>query len=213
MGTQLLTAAIRRDRRFRVEAIGALEDISELQLPADVAVISTDLDGKPLMGFELARHLQGLCSELQMVMLLDAPKPELVMHAFKAGAKGVICRNDSFKVVCKCIHAVQMGKVWASQEQLRIVLNAFRNGSPLAPLVGEERTSLLSNREQQVVRHVAKGLSNREIAKELHLSEHTIKGHLFRIFEKLGLSSRVELVLYACGQNQSMRATPHPPAA
>jgi len=202
MGTQLLAAAIRRDRRSTVEAIGALDNISELPLPADVAVISADLDEKSLRGIELARQLQGLCSELQIVMLLDTLQPELVIHAFKAGAKGVISRNESSKVLCKCIHAVHMGQVWANHEQLRLVLNAFRNGSPLSPLVESERTSLLTGREQQVVRYVARGLSNRAIAKQLNLSVHTIKGHLFRIFEKLGLSSRVEVVLYACSRNQ-----------
>lgn len=213
MGTQLLAAAIGRERRFAVQAIGDLENISELQLPADVAVASTDLDGKPQGGFELARRLRALCPKLQIIMLLDASTPDLVIHAFKAGAKGLICRNESFRAVSKCIRAVHRGQVWASHEQLRIVLDAFCDGSPLPLPIQAELRTLLSNREQDVVRYVAKGLSNREIAKQLNLSEHTIKGHLFRIFEKLGLSSRVEVVLYACSQNQSNQAIPRPPVA
>ena len=206
MGTQLLSAAIGRDRRFTVETIGALEDISTVQLPADVAVISTDLDDKPLGGFELTRHLHALCSKLRIVMLLDTPKPDFVLHAFKAGAQGVLCRNEPFTAVCKCIHAVHEGHVWANHEQLLIVLDAFSNGSPLCPLVEGEGTALLSRREQQVVSCVAKGLRNGEIAKQLNMSEHTVKHHLFRIFEKLGLSSRVEVALYACTQDQSHAA-------
>jgi len=213
MGTQLLAAAIRRDRRFTVEAIGGLENIAKLQPPADVAVVSIDLNEKSLGGFELARQLNAFCPELQVVMLLDTPKPELVIHAFKAGAQGVICRNESSKAVCKCIHAVHRGQVWATHEQLRILLKALRNGSSLSPLVGGERDSLLTNREQEVVRYVARGLTNREIAKQMNLSEHTIKGHLCRIFEKLGVSSRVEVVLYAFSENQPTRTTARSPAA
>lgn len=213
MGTQLLAAAIRRDRRFAVQAVGAIDDISALHLSVDVAVTSTDLNGNPQGGFELVRRLQALRHKPQTVMLLDAHNPDLVMHAFKAGARGLICRNESFKAVSKCIRAVHMGQVWASHEQLRIVLDAFRDGTPLPPLIEGDQTTLLSNREQEVVRYVAKGMTNREIAKQLNLSEHTIKGHLFRIFEKLGLSSRVEVVLYACSRNQSNQTLPGPPVS
>src|SRR5947209_2604108 len=65
---------------------------------------------------------------------------------------------------------------------------------------------LLSPREEQVVALVAEGLGNREIAHELNLSEHTVKKYLFRIFEKLGISTRVELVLYAVNHGDPRRA-------
>jgi len=67
---------------------------------------------------------------------------------------------------------------------------------PNVRLVSAKGASLLSKREEEVVRLVAEGLSNHDIAQQLHLSDHTVKNHLFRIFEKLGISNRVELVLY-----------------
>jgi DNA-binding CsgD family transcriptional regulator len=69
---------------------------------------------------------------------------------------------------------------------------------------------LLTKREEEVVRLVAEGMQNREIAKELKLSEHTIKNYLFHIFEKLGVSSRVELVLYAVSSAKSVQASSVP---
>jgi DNA-binding CsgD family transcriptional regulator len=91
---------------------------------------------------------------------------------------------------------VYQGQIWATSEQLRYLLDAF-TASTLAPIVDAKGEALLSRREEEVVRCLAEGLSNREIARQLQLSEHTVKNHVFRIFEKLGLSNRVELVLYA----------------
>jgi len=69
-------------------------------------------------------------------------------------------------------------------------------------LVTADGRSLLSKREQEVVHLVAEGLANHEIAEQLHLSDHTVKNHLFHIFDKLGISSRVELVLYAVSSSK-----------
>jgi DNA-binding NarL/FixJ family response regulator len=72
--------------------------------------------------------------------------------------------------------------------------------APATNPIGIQGEVLLSKRESEVVRWLAEGLGNREIAKELHISEHTVKNYLFRIFNKLGVSSRVEVVLYATSQ-------------
>jgi DNA-binding CsgD family transcriptional regulator len=85
--------------------------------------------------------------------------------------------------------------VWASSVELRYLLEAFREAEP-TQLLDSRGEAILSKREQDVVRCVAEGLSNREIASRLKLTEHTVKNYLFRIFDKLGVSSRVEVVLY-----------------
>jgi DNA-binding NarL/FixJ family response regulator len=86
--------------------------------------------------------------------------------------------------------------VWANSEQLQYLIEAIAQ-VPSLRVVNASGFKLLTPREEQVVALVADGLSNREIAEELGLSEHTVKKYLFRIFDKLGISSRVELVLYA----------------
>jgi DNA-binding NarL/FixJ family response regulator len=118
-----------------------------------------------------------------------------VVEAFRCGAQGVFSRTESSKTLAKCISKVHQGQVWASSEELRYLLDAFRDSEPMK-LVDSRGETLLSNREQDVVRCVAEGLSNREIASRLKLTEHTVKNYLFRIFDKLGVSSRVEVVLY-----------------
>jgi DNA-binding NarL/FixJ family response regulator len=99
-------------------------------------------------------------------------------------------------LLCKCILRVAAGQIWASTEQLNYLMDLISE-VPSLRVMNSNGNRILTPREEQVVALVAEGLGNRQIARELNLSEHTIKKYLFRIFEKLGISSRVELVLYA----------------
>jgi DNA-binding NarL/FixJ family response regulator len=118
-----------------------------------------------------------------------------VVEAFRCGAQGVFSRTESSKTLAKCINSVHQGQVWASSAELCYLIEAFRESAPVR-LMDARLEAILSKREQDVVRCVAEGLSNREIASRLKLTEHTVKNYLFRIFDKLGVSSRVEVVLY-----------------
>lgn len=132
------------------------------------------------------------------IILLDRTDPELVVNAFRAGARGVYARSESdIGMLCKCIRRVAEGQVWADSTQLQYLLEAFSNSQPEGNAVKDRGLLLLTAREEEVVRLVAEGMGNREIAQHLNLSEHTVKNYMFRIFEKLGFSNRVELVLYA----------------
>jgi DNA-binding NarL/FixJ family response regulator len=92
---------------------------------------------------------------------------------------------------------VNAGQVWASSTELQYLLEALTQ--PAVTAFNGKGNSVLSAREIDVVRCVSEGLTNREIAQRLKLTEHTVKNYLFRIFDKLGVSSRVEVVLYALG--------------
>ena len=143
------------------------------------------------------RQLREIRPNLRAIMLLDSPDPQLVVDAFRAGAKGVFCPSQNqFETLCRCISRVHAGQIWANSAELTYVMEAFATYAPLR-IVNADGQKLLSTREEDVVRLVADGLSNRDIAHELTLSEHTVKNYLFRIFDKLGVSSRVELVLFA----------------
>jgi len=119
-----------------------------------------------------------------------------VVEAFRTGARGVFCRSESLMSLARCIQCVSEGQIWANSKELRYLLEALGEALPLR-VVNTQGAALLSRREIEVVRCVAEGLSNREIAQRLGLTEHTVKNYLFRIFDKLGVSKRVEVVLYA----------------
>jgi DNA-binding CsgD family transcriptional regulator len=105
---------------------------------------------------------------------------------------------------------VHGGQIWASSGQLRLIIEAFAERGPLS-VIDVKGRPLLTKREEEIVRMVAEGLTNRQIFSALRLSSHTVKNHLFRIYEKLGISNRVELVLYAL--SSSPRTSQRPNAA
>jgi DNA-binding NarL/FixJ family response regulator len=169
---------------------------------AHVAVISLALKDDRFGGLKLLRWLVRERPNVKCVLLLDEDKPDIVIEAFRCGAVGVCERNKPFSHLCKCVRCVSEGQVWASSRQQRYILEALVHG--LLPIVTDSKGQvLLSRREQEIVSKVAEGMRNREIAELLHLSEHTVKNHLFRIFERLGISNRAELILYLHSQKPS----------
>jgi DNA-binding NarL/FixJ family response regulator len=197
MDCQLLVGALRRCRRIEVvaRATGSEEVLAEARTSQpNVALIGADLQDGSLSGFEVVRKLRSLHPEIRAVLLLETADRASVIDAFRAGAKGIFSRNDSLGTLCRCIDSVHAGRTWATNEQIEAVLNAFAR---IAPLVLPDKTKApLSRREAEVAELVAEGLSNREISTQLRLSQHTIKNYLFNIYGKLGMSSRMDLVLH-----------------
>ena len=211
MACRLLAGGLRRYRQLRVldghySAADLLKHVSEIH--PDILLLGTSLADGPMSGFAVIRELRTSCPAVRVVVLLENSQPLLVVEAFRSGAKGVFCRSDfEFKALWKCVCAVIAGQIWANSQQLQAVMETLCEATPLH-LVNSEGVGLLTKREEEVVRLVADGLINREIAGQLHLSEHTVKNYLFRIFDKLGISSRVELVSYAISNIQRRLALP-----
>lgn len=214
MNSQLLLEALAREKRF--EMIACPANTSEIVSLArrgrvQIAVIAARVADGAKSGVELAKEIRGASPATRIIMLLDSSERAAVLEAFLAGARGVFSRKDSLKALAKCIHSVHAGQVWASSRELQFVLEALCEPAPMRLLNGKG-TAMLSARELEVVQCVAEGLTNREIAKRLGLTEHTVKNYLFRIFDKLGVSSRVEVVLYALGNSAPTRVeAPLPP--
>ncbi|HUA15073.1 MAG TPA: LuxR C-terminal-related transcriptional regulator [Verrucomicrobiae bacterium] len=213
MGSQLISDALREDNRFAVVGVCAsareLTESIAANTP-DVLLVNVSLDEQAMKGFEVARQLRSSNPEIKVILLLDSPKRDLVIRAFGSGAKGVFCRAQSIDMLRKCICIVHAGQVWASSEELHFVLDTFAESTP-SRLVDSRGTVLLSKREQDVVRCVTEGLTNKEIAQRLKLSEHTVKNYIFRIFDKLGVSTRVEMVLYAFSQRSGAHGNAQDP--
>jgi two-component system nitrate/nitrite response regulator NarL len=207
MSCRLLADALQRSKRYQAVAAVTPKQVLEAldSAPFQVALVSTSFPEDPLGGLGLVREIREIHPEVNIVVLLDTLERSFVVEAFRAGACGVFCRADSFQTLCKCIHCVHEGQVWASSAELLYVLDALIEPTPLEnhSLAGSRP---LSKREEEIARLVAEGLSNRQISQRLDLSEHTIKNYLFRVFEKLGVSTRVELALYALKRGQIRRS-------
>jgi DNA-binding NarL/FixJ family response regulator len=197
MNSQMLAEALVKDGRFEIcgtvcTSSGILSAVGDTM--PDVAVISAQLEDGDSKGFEVTRELRALGRDTRVIMLLDSSERGSVVDAFRAGSRGVFCRNQPLKLLTKCVHSVHSGQVWANSQELAFLLDLVSE----MPAVAKRRgvSDLLSKREHDVAQGVTKGLTNREIAVELGLTEHTVKNYMFRIFEKLGISTRVELVLH-----------------
>lgn len=200
MTAHLITADLCRQAQFQItECAPDLDSISSCltnSLPSALMIIGTAAGEAFLEHLALLRHVRNRFPGARPIVILNDLSREVVAELFRAGAKGVFCRPEyDSQVLCRCIRCVSSGQIWANSEQLGFVLDAFAEHPPV-PLKNAEGSQLLTRREEDVVRHVREGMTNRQIAKELYLSEHTIRNNLFRIFNKLGVSTRVELALY-----------------
>jgi two-component system nitrate/nitrite response regulator NarL len=194
--TNLLAEALKCDSEFEVipfdaESRHLLPTV--IAMDADVLVVSANLDEQPSRGFEVVAELRATGPNVRSVVLLDSLNDEMVLHAFRAGARGIFGKSQPVEELRKCIRCVHQGQIWANTREMSLAVEALAN-APTLRTVNARGLSLLSKRELEVVHLLAQGLSNREIAQRLELSQHTVKNHLFRIFEKLGVSSRIELL-------------------
>ena len=196
MSSDLLAVALSRDQRFEGSAIQPSDLMRTLgSAPADLVVIAVEVNSNPGGGFDLANSVCRTHPNTHVVMLLNQTIPELVINAFRSGARGVFSRQLTMSDFLDCIRHVAKGFIWAGRHETSALLEAFKSiPAPNVRLSSE--SPKLTMRELQVVQCAAKGMTNKAIALELRLSEHTVKNYLFRAFEKLGVSNRVELLFY-----------------
>lgn len=204
MTSELLARALSRIKTLNI--LKCTVDFEEtlkaiVTLGPDVAVLGLHFASGPYKGLELLRHLRDISAKTRCILLVDETEREGVIEAFRAGARGIFRRSTPTHLLAKCITAVHRGQVWASTADVLQVVRALQTAMPFKG-VNSRGEALLTKREQEIVPLVANGLTNREISIELRVSEHTIKNHLFRIYEKLGISSRVELILYAVSERE-----------
>jgi DNA-binding NarL/FixJ family response regulator len=209
--SQLLTGALRRQGTFKVAHCQAelSECLSAMQSePADVVLLADGITDERDRLYELLRGLHSTHPTAAIVLLLDNYDRELVVNTLRAGARGLFClASMPFKSLCRCISSVYQGQYWTNTEQMRFVIDAL-SAAPAAHLMNSRGQVVLTPREEQTVSLVAEGLNNRDIARELNIKENTVKKSLLRIYDKLGVSNRVELVLYALSHWQDRSPQP-----
>lgn len=196
MHSQLLADAISHDEGLRIA--GAVSTPAEFLAIAarrkpDVAVLSACLGEDPACGLATLRQFHAQYPQVPVIVLLDTSRRELVLEAFRCGARGIFSKNESLEQLRKCVRSVHMGQVWANSSEVRFALEAL-SSAPTIRAIDARGLEILSARELQVVQHLADGMTNRAIGERMGLSPHTIKNYVLRIFEKLGVSNRVELL-------------------
>ncbi len=161
----------------------------------DLVIISADINSTAGAGYSLADTISTSYPGVAIIILIHQPSRDATISALRAGARGLFNDQQPLDRLIDCIRYVRNGSIWAGPEETSFLLNALRD-MPALGVANDFDADALSAREMQVVRAAASGKTNKAIASELRLSEHTVKNYLFRAFEKLGVSNRVELLFY-----------------
>ncbi len=170
------------------------------QLKPDILLLDLAMPRMP--GLEALREMSSgpVSNSVRVILLTAAAEKKQIVEALQLGARGVVLKDSATQLLLKSIHTVMSGEYWVGRESVSNLVQYLRN---LVQSSGEEAKQKkfgLTPRELEIVSAVVAGYSNKEIAEYFKISEDTVKHHLSNIFDKLGVSTRLELALFAVNQ-------------
>jgi len=202
MTTQLLVQSFAQDRRFLATAVPPSADILDFISAhhPDVLVIDSGYESRRFKGLHLCRHIKAQQPQVNLLVILGAAEREPVVAAFRAGATGVFSRTAPLTTFHSRVEQVSLGELSMGACEAAHLLAHLR-ANPSIDLLDRSRLGRLTAREVEIAELVTQGHTNADIARHLRLSHHTIKNYVFRIFEKLQVSNRVELLFTLLDQS------------
>src|SRR6202521_3188360 len=172
------------------------------QYQPDVLLLDLKMPG--LDGLGTLQRLQAAKNKTRVIVLTASDDKNEFVQAMKLGTSGIVLKQSPTDLLFKSIRKVHAGEIWLDSHTTAAVMRQFASteyDSP-APTKGHTRERPpLSHREREIVALVAQGFKNKEMAEKMFISEQTVKNHLHNIFDKLGVSDRLELALYAIHNN------------
>ncbi len=165
------------------------------ELKPDVLLL--DLRLRKCSGIELMRRIASLDVVTRPILLMDSTEKSDFIEALRYGARGLVWKHESPHLLFKSIHTVMAGEYWVSRGGINKLVENLRALTMKVEQSTRQRTGALSPQQQQIVDSIAAGCSNKDIARDLAISERTVKYHLTRIFGKLGVSGRMQLARFA----------------
>ena len=179
------------------------------QYEPDILLLDLKMPG--MDGLGTLQKLQNSKHKTRVIVLTASEDKNEFVQAMKLGTSGIVLKQSATDLLIKSIRKVNAGEIWLDSHTTAAVMRQFATGADEAPAVGapvsssrERERSLLSAREREIVALVAQGFKNKEMAEKMFISEQTVKNHLHNIFDKLGVSDRLELALYAIHNNLHM---------
>jgi len=167
------------------------------KLDPDVVLLDIRMPG--MDGFAALQRLQKLGKKTRVIVLTASEDKNEFVQAMKLGCSGIVLKQTAADLIVKSIRKVHAGEIWLDSHTTAAVMRQF--ASPAEPAIASgaraRDRSPLSHREREIVALVAQGYKNKEMAEKMFISEQTVKNHLHNIFDKLGVSDRLELALYA----------------
>jgi DNA-binding NarL/FixJ family response regulator len=175
------------------------------QLEPDILLLDLKMPG--LDGLATLQRLQAVKNKTRVIVLTASDDKNEFVQAMRLGTSGIVLKQTATELLIKSIRRVHAGEIWLDSHTTAAVIRQFvaadeppPQAAPAGPGRDRER-SPLSQREREIVALVAQGFKNKEMAEKMFISEQTVKNHLHNIFDKLGVSDRLELALYAIHNN------------
>ena len=174
------------------------------QLEPDILLLDLKMPG--LDGLATLQRLQASRNKTRVIVLTASDDKNEFVQAMKLGTSGIVLKQTATELLIKSIRKVHAGEIWLDSHTTAAVIRQFvaAEEAPPPPMPSparERERSPLSQREREIVALVAQGFKNKEMAEKMFISEQTVKNHLHNIFDKLGVSDRLELALYAIHNN------------
>jgi DNA-binding NarL/FixJ family response regulator len=208
MGGNLLALMLKGELKCEAFGCRPSEVMSLLHAsPINIVIMHSEVGAKAEEGFELAQRILFESPDMPIIFLVAQPSRDATIGAFLAGARGVFDRQQPIAQFVDCIKHVSKGLLWLGPAETKFVLDALREIPSVNALSGLELLEL-SDREMEVVKAAASGKTNKQIAKELRLSEHTVKNYLGRAFGKMGVTRRGQLPFYLNSRKTAARSQP-----
>ncbi|HXK01272.1 MAG TPA: response regulator transcription factor [Verrucomicrobiae bacterium] len=176
------------------------------QYEPDILLLDLKMPG--LDGLATLQRLQASKNKTRVIVLTASDDKNEFVQAMKLGTSGIVLKQTATELLIKSIRKVHAGEIWLDSHTTAAVIRQFvaNDEAPAPPIPSgaparERERSPLSQREREIVALVAQGFKNKEMAEKMFISEQTVKNHLHNIFDKLGVSDRLELALYAIHNN------------
>lgn len=177
------------------------------QLKPDVMLLDLAMPRQP--GLEALRDLSiGGANGVKVILLTAAAEKHQIVEALQLGARGVVLKDSATQLLLKSIHTVMAGEYWVGREAVSNLVQYLRMQMQASNEESRQKKFGLTPRELEIVSAVVAGYSNKEIAEYFKISEDTVKHHLSNIFDKLGVSTRLELALFAVNQGLPIKGIP-----
>jgi two-component system nitrate/nitrite response regulator NarL len=190
--------SLEEDFQIVGEASDGCEVLDRVQ-ELDPDVLLLDLRMPNLDGLSALQALQQTNKRTRVIVLTASEDKNEFVQAMKLGCSGIVLKQTAPELIVKSIRKVHGGEIWLDSHTTAAVMRQFAApGETPGGGTGKARErSPLSQREREIVQLVAQGYKNKEMAEKMFISEQTVKNHLHNIFDKLGVSDRLELALYA----------------
>src|SRR5580698_6753228 len=182
------------------EVVGEAEDgdtaiTQTIELEPDILLL--DLQMPRLPGLEALRAIMSKSPRVKIIMLTSTISTQQIIEALQIGARGIVLKDAVAGDLSKSLRAVLSGDYWIGGERVVNLVTALNGLMKQAASTPERKTYGLTPRELEVVTCIVEGCSNKDVAKQFAISEETVKRHLSNIFDKTGVSTRLELALFA----------------